>query len=194
MRKLPGLLFLALLPGLLAAQAPAGKQQDKQTPAFFGACSNLACEIEHDWSRNNVVLYGLANAVPEDKYSFKPTPAQQTFGERVLHAAQINLLLLQGLGAKTPAPTIDMQDSSKKAAMAALERVGFYGVAVIQELGDQGLEARIDAPGPTSFFMGPKVSRQRILSFLMAHSQDTYGQLVVYARLCGVTPPASRMP
>jgi len=87
-----------------------------------------------------------------------------------------------------------MQDASKKSAMAAVERVGAYGVAVIQELGDQGLQARIDAPGPTSFFMGPKVSRQRLISFLMAHSQDTYGQLVVYARLCGVTPPASRMP
>ena len=42
--------------------------------------------------------------------------------------------------------------------------------------------------------MGPKVSRQRVLYFLMTHSQDAYGQLVVYARLNAITPPASRQP
>jgi hypothetical protein len=78
--------------------------------------------------------------------------------------------------------------------MAAVQRVGEYGVAVIRELGEQGLVARIDSPGPMGFFMGPKLSRQRVLYFLMMHSQDTYGQLVVYARLNGVTPPASRLP
>jgi hypothetical protein len=78
--------------------------------------------------------------------------------------------------------------------MAALQRVGEYGVAVIKELGEQGLAARIDSPGPMAFFMGPHLSRLRDLYFLMTHSQDTYGQLVVYARLNGITPPASRQP
>ena len=160
----------------------------------MGPCSNLACEMENDWSRNNVMVYGLANAMPEDKYSYKPTPAQQTFGERVMHVAQINVLLLQALGAKAPAPAIDFNATSKGPAMAALQRVGEYGVAVIKEFGDQGLQVRIDSPGPMGWFMGPKVSRQRVLYFLMAHSQDTYGQLVVYARLNGIVPPASQLP
>lgn len=157
-------------------------------------CANLVCEVQNDWSRNNVMLYGLANAMPADKFDFKPTPAQQSFGERVLHAAQVNLMLLQGLGAKTPAPSIDMKATSKSASMDALQRVGEYGTAVIKELGEQGLLARIDAPGPTKFFMGPQLSRLRVIYFLMTHSQDTYGQLVVYARLNGITPPASRQP
>lgn len=160
----------------------------------MGPCANLLCEIENDWSRNNAMLYGLANALPEDKFSYKPTPPQQSFGERVLHVAQVNLLLLQALGAKTPAPSIDMNATSKAASMAALQRVGQYGVAVIKELGEQGLQARIDSPGPVQFFLGPQVSRQRILYFLMTHSQDTYGQLAVYARLNGVIPPLSRQP
>lgn len=185
------LFFLLAL--LASAQTPAPKA-DQKAPAFMGPCSNPACEIENDWSRNNVMIYGLANAMPADKYGYKPTPAQQSFGERVLHAAQVNLMLLQALGARTPAPTIGADATSKAASMAALQRVGEYGVAVIRELGDQGLAARIDSPGPMSWFMGPKVSRQRILYFLMTHSQDTYGQLVVYARLNGVIPPASQQP
>ena len=78
--------------------------------------------------------------------------------------------------------------------MAALQSVGEYGGAVIKEFGEQGLLARIDSPGPLGWFMGPQISRQRALYFLMTHSQDTYGQLVVYARLNGIIPPASRQP
>src|SRR6516162_3905553 len=117
--KIP--LALSLCASFLNAQSPAAKQQEKQAPAFMGPCSNLACEMENDWSRNNVMVYGLANAMPEDKYSYKPTPAQQTFGERVMHVAQINVLLLQALGAKAPAPAIDFNATSKGPAMAALQ-------------------------------------------------------------------------
>jgi hypothetical protein len=189
-KVLPGFLLFAFL---LSAQTPPAKPQ-QQPPAFMGPCANLVCEIENDWSRNNVLIYGLAGAMPEDKFNYKPTPAQQSFGERVLHAAQINLMLLQALGAKAPAPAIDANATSKAASMAALQRVGEYGLAVIGEFGERGLAARIDSPGPMAFFMGPQVSRQRVLYFLMTHSQDTYGQLVVYARLNGITPPASRQP
>lgn len=188
------LLMFLLFASFLNAQTPAAEQQPKQVPAFMSPCANLVCEVENDWSRNNVMLYGLANSMPEDKFLYKPTPAQQTFGERVLHVAQVNLMLLQALGAKTPMPVIDMNAISKAASMDALQRVGGYGIAVIKELGEQGLLARIDSPGPVGWFMGPQVSRQRVLYFLMTHSQDTYGQLVVYARMNGITPPASRQP
>jgi uncharacterized damage-inducible protein DinB len=188
------LLLSLLFASLLNAQTPAAKREPKLTPAFMGPCSNLVCEVENDWSRNNVMLYGLANAMPEDKFEYKPTPAQQSFGERVLHVAQVNLMLLQSLDAKTPAPSIDRNAISKAASMNALQRVGEYGVAVIKEFGERGLQARIDSPGPMGWFMGPQVSRQRVLYFLMAHSQDTYGQLAVYARMNGITPPASREP
>src|SRR5712671_1242165 len=109
--------LVPLLASVLFAQS-TGKQQGKQAPEFLGPCSNLVCEIEHDWSRNNVLIYGLANAMPEEKFGFKPTPAQQSFGERVLHAAEVNLMLLQALGAKTPAPSTDLKVTSKAATMA----------------------------------------------------------------------------
>ena len=50
----------------------------------MGPCANPVCEIENDWSRNNFMISGLADAMPEDKFNYKPTPAQQSFGERVL--------------------------------------------------------------------------------------------------------------
>jgi len=150
--------------------------------------------MENDWSRNNAMFNGLAGVMPPEKFTFKPTEAQQTFGERVMHVAQVNLMILQGLGAKAPAPKIDMNATSKTDSMAALQKVGDYGVAVIRELGAQGLTARIDSPQVMAWFMGPNMSRQRALYFLMMHTQDTYGQLVVYLRLNGIVPPLSRQP
>ena|SRR5215471_2493943 len=182
------LLVVMTIAGWSAAQAQQPAAQSP--PSFMGPCSTLSCEIQNDWTRNNVLVYGLANAMPEDKYGFKPVPEEQTFGERVLHVAQINVALLQGLGAKTPPPMIDPKATSKAGAMAALQKVGEYGIAVIKEFSEQQLMARVASPP----FMGPMSTRQRILYFLMMHSQDTYGQLVVYARLNGITPPASRQP
>lgn len=175
----------------LAAQAQAPPPRAVRTPpSFMGPCSTLSCEVENDWTRNNVLMALLAGAMPEDKYGFKPVPEEQTFGERVLHVAQVNVGILQGLGAKAPAPTIDPKATSKAEAIAALQKAGEYGSAVIKEFGDQGLSMRVASPP----FMGPMSTRQRMLYFLMTHSQDTYGQLVVYLRLNGITPPASRQP
>lgn len=173
------------------AQAPPpSAPAARAVPSFMGPCSNLSCEIQNDWARNNALASLAAGAMPEDKYGFKPVPEEQTFGERVLHIAQVNVMLLQGLGAKTPAPAIDPKATSKAAAMAALQKTGDYGTAVIREFSEQQLMERVASP----FFMGPMSTRQRILYFLMMHSQDTYGQLVVYLRLNGITPPASRQP
>jgi len=189
MLHIRNLVVLTMITGwsVAPAQQPPVAQA---APSWMGPCSNLSCEIENDWTRNNVMIYGLANAMPAEKFGFKPVAEEQTFGERVLHVAQVNVSLLQGLGAKTPAPTIDPKATSKAEAMAAVQKVGDYGIAVIKEFSDQQLTARVESP----WFMGPMASRQRILYFLMMHTQDTYGQLVVYLRLNGIVPPASRQP
>ena len=180
---------LMLIGGMSVAQAQQPPSAQK-LPSFMGACSTLSCEIQNDWSRNNYLVNSVAGAMPEDKYGFKPVPEEQSFGERVLHVAQVNVSLLPGLGGKTPAPALDPKATSKTAAMAALQKAGEYGIAVIKEFSDQQLTERVASP----WFMGPMSTRQRILYFLMMHSQDTYGQLVVYLRLNGITPPASRQP
>jgi uncharacterized damage-inducible protein DinB len=181
--------LLVAFTAVAMAQAPKGPVPQPAL-SFMGPCSTLVCEVENDWTRNNMMLLGLAREMPEDKYTFKPTPAQQSFGERVLHVAQVNAQILETLGAKAKAPVVDPKATSKAESMAALQKVGDYGVAVIKEFGDQGLAVRVASPP----FMGPMSTRQRLLYFLMTHSQDTYGQLVVYLRLNGIVPPLSRQP
>jgi len=151
------------------------------------ACENLACDIALDWTRSAQLLTTMVDAMPADKFNFKPTDAQQTFAERVVHIATTDLRLLGALGAKTPPPTINAKATSKADALAALKASFAWGEAVIKEFNDAQLVERIMPPA----FLGPSASRARVIYYSLQHTQDIYGQLVVYLRLNGVTPPAS---
>ena len=107
-----------------------------------------------------------------------------------MHVAGIDVKLLSTIGGKTPAPMVNTKATSKADIIAALRQVNDYGAAVIKEFNDQQLAERV-ASLP---FMGPTASRLRVINFSMSHSQDIYGQLVVYLRLSGITPPASNRP
>jgi uncharacterized damage-inducible protein DinB len=178
-------LLLVLSAALTPAQIPS---------ALTAPCSTLACDVQTDWLRNNGMVYVSADAMPEDKFGSKPTPAQQAFGERVLHVAEINVMLLSALGAKTPVPKLDFKATKKAEILAVLRSAGEYGTAVLKEFSEAQLTERIKSPPIMVPFMGPEQSRLRIIYFSMQHTQDTYGQLVVYLRVSGVLPPLSRLP
>jgi len=153
-------------------------------------CTTVACDVQGDWGRSYGLLIGVAEAMPEDKYAAKPTPAQESFGQRLMHVAGIDVKLMSTLGGKTPVPMVNLEAKSKADIVAALRQVSDYGTAVLKEFNDTQLAERV-ASLP---FMGPTASRLRVIYFSMTHSQDIYGQLVVYLRLNGITPPASNRP
>jgi uncharacterized damage-inducible protein DinB len=154
------------------------------------ACTTVACDLQADWAGNTDGLMGIANAMPEAEYGSKPTPAQQSFAERLMHVVTIDVKLLSTLGGKTPAPNINAKASTKAEVLAAMKEWSAYGAAVLKEFNDQQLSERV-----TSLpFLGPTASRTRVAYFAIAHAQDIYGQLAVYLRVKGVTPPRSNRP
>ena len=54
----------------------------------FGA--SLAADLQNTWAQQKSMLTRTVEAMPEESFSFKPTPAQRTFGEQVLHIAGAN--------------------------------------------------------------------------------------------------------
>jgi len=181
---------LVMVMGAIAVLAAVPNVQAQGRGGGAPACTTVACDVVGDWGRTYALLIGEAEAMPEDKYGFKPTPPQQSFAERLMHVAGIDLKLVSTLGGKTAAPNVNLQAKSKAEIVAALRQVNDYGAAVLKEFNDQQLAERV-ASLP---FMGPTASRLRIIYFAMSHSQDIYGQLVVYLRLSGITPPASNRP
>jgi uncharacterized damage-inducible protein DinB len=177
---------LAVVVGAAAAAASAEPAQGRGRGAA-PACATVACDVQGDWERTKTLILGIVNAMPDDKFGFKPTPAQGTFAERAIHIAQIDLALLGTIGAKTPAPMINAKATSKADVVAALQASYDYGTAVIKEFNDQQLVERVSSMP----FLGPTASRLKVIYFSMQHTEDIYGQLVVYLRLNGITPPAS---
>lgn len=185
-RALTAVGFICVVATATAAPAQQGRGGGRGPAA--PAITSLSGDIQADWTRTRGLITGIVEAMPDDKFSFKPTPAQQTFAERVLHVATTDLFILPTLGGKTPPPMINAKAATKAELLAALKQTFDYGDAVIKEFTDQQWVERVAGPA----FMGPSASRARIIYFDMQHSEDMYGQFVVYVRLNGVTPPASR--
>ena len=152
--------------------------------------TSLSGDVTEDWQSQKDLIINAANAMPEDKFTYKSTPAQRDFAAQVMHIVGANRMLLGTLGGKTPAPAINMKATSKADVMIALRQVYDYGEAVVKEFSDAQLVERITPPS----FMGPQASRVRVIYAALSHTNDIYGQIVVYLRLNGITPPASVRP
>jgi len=142
------------------------------------------------WNDIGRKLIAMAEDFPEDKYDFKPNPAQRSFAEQLLHAAGANYYFINPvMGQKPPAEEDMKRDKFKtKAEIVAFVKKSFAdGAAAIQSKGDKGLSATIVDP-----FAHQQV---RILDYaygFIEHCGEHYGQLVVYYRTAGLVPPESR--
>jgi uncharacterized damage-inducible protein DinB len=151
--------------------------------------ASLKAELLRDWQEMKTTMRALAEAMPEDRYTYKSTPPQRDFGQQVLHIANANVQNLRFLGGKAAAPTINRMATRKAEIIQQMDASFDYGAAVINEFDDATLMQIVQ----TNAFLGPS-SRARVVWFLLGHTWDIYGQMVVYLRLNGGTPPASIRP
>ena len=169
MRKVR-LLLLAIV-GLLAAQ---GMQ----------AADPISDELRRQWeaSRNQIIT--LAEAIPEGKYDYKPTPEVRSFREQLQHLVGENFMFM-GLVAGEKASGAPNPESLKSRAeiMKALEESYAYGVKVLAGLNDQ------KATETVAGFRGQQTLRMGIVIANMKDNHEHYGNLVTYIRLNGITPP-----
>lgn len=149
---------------------------------------SLKAELLNDWGGLKETMHKIAAEMPADKYGFKATPAQETFGQRTVHVAATNVYFLSLLDGTAAKPTIDAKLTSKDAALKALDDSFDYGTAILKQQTDETLLQLVASPPK---FMGPS-SRARVIVFLTGHTWDIYGQLAVYLRLNGLVPPASQ--
>ena len=179
------LMVLLILTGCGGGTPPA----PQQAPAAPAPNSQVLTQLRSDWQAQKDMMMKIADAMPEDKFSYRSTPPQRNYGEQIMHVASANVDLLKVLGGSAAAPAFTAESAKTKAdILKALGDSYDYGTALLNELSETTvLEPVKDAPS----FLGPS-SRARILWTLLAHSMDIYGQMAVYLRLNGIVPPASR--
>ncbi len=143
-----------------------------------------------DWNSQRDLMMKIANAMPEDKFGYRATPAERTWGEQILHVAQANVNQMGRLGPKATPPVVNMKATSRTEILKALADSFDFGTAALKEQTDQTMVQQAET---TQFdrFMGPS-TKARVVYYVIGHTWDIYGQMVVYLRLNGLVPPASQ--
>jgi uncharacterized damage-inducible protein DinB len=141
-------------------------------------------------------IVGLAEAMPAEKYNFAPSTGDfkgvRTFAQQMSHIATVNYEVAAGvLGEKLAIETGTNENgsvalSTKEAIVKYLKDSFAYAHKAANSLTAAGYTEQVTSP------FGGMSSRASLISVPVWHSFDHYGQAVVYARMNGVIPPASR--
>lgn len=176
---------LALVAALVGA-APASQMVVAQTPAA-PAAATLVGDLLKDWEAQKDTMMKLGDAMPPEKFSYKPTQELRTYAEQLMHVATSNVGLMRLLDPKATAPTLDAKASAKADVLKALGDSFDFGTSILKAQTNATLQETVQGPR----FLGPS-TRARVVYRTMAHTWDEYGAMTVYLRLNGIVPPASR--
>ena len=186
MRKSPFLAAALLAAAIVPMPARA---QDKKEPAVKPADSPSKVLLD-SWNDIGRKLIAMAEDFPEDKYDFKPTAAQRTFADQLLHAAGANYFFIDPAMGK-PMPKVEdpkRTDYKTKADIVAFVKKSFAdGAALIKSKGDKGMSDLLVDP-----FAHQQIRVSDMAYGFIEHSGEHYGQLAVYYRVAGLVPPESR--
>jgi hypothetical protein len=160
-------------------------------PRFVAAqTAPVAQAFRDNASQEAKNLVAAAELMPADKYSYKPTPAQMTFGAVVEHLAGGNDYFCGLLGgAKPPTRTKVEATASKEALVARLKETFTFCDEALAKLDDSKLSEMI-----TLSFMPKPVTRAAVMTITTADWADHYSQSAIYLRLNGVLPPTAKKP
>lgn len=162
MQRAAFVIFAASLAGLLYAQDPITEAKQQYTSV-----------------KNN--LLKAAEKMPEDAYGFKPTDAQQNFGQRIMHVAgQIRTC---GMIAGKPG-SIDNSKTAKADIVSALKASFDACDAAWDAMNETTAHELIAGRGGQRSKIGTLIGNTN-------HDSEMYGYISVYMRLKGVVPPSS---
>jgi uncharacterized damage-inducible protein DinB len=157
---------------LVAAVATARAQQPPQP-------QNTRDVLLASWTGIGDKVVRLAEEFPENKYDFKPADGVRTFADTLRHVAFWNQFVAKAARGEKPDGTQNELPKAQYATKAAIV------AALKASLADATAELKKFPASPEPKGVGLVVS-------FVGHSSEHYGQLVVYYRLNGLVPPASR--
>ena len=131
------------------------------------------------WTQIGDKIVKMAEEFPEDKYEFKPVAGVRTFADNLRHVAFWNTYVAKTMKSEKVDPKINELPKAEYATKASIVK------ALKSSLDDASEQLKKAEPAPSAKVLSLWVS-------FIEHSGEHYGQLVVYFRLNGIVPPASR--
>lgn len=177
MRKLLCVAFVFAFVLSIAASA-----QDDKNP--------VTDTVKHQLERVSKNILGAAEEMPADKYSYKPTEQQMTFGHLMGHIAEANRFFCSKLS-DASAPTPDEKDEGKpnesKDKLVADLKASFDSCSTALAKMDDSKLAQ-----PVTLFGGRKSNKAGALIGLSNNWADHYSAAAMYLRLNGLLPPSAQ--
>ena len=174
----------AVLPVALAAQAATSTTAERA--ASSNPVSDALRQMEQRFAR---ILVAAAEAMPADKYNYRPTPAQMSFAQIQVHLANEGNDLLCGKVAGVTAParaTAADTTLGKDALVARLRETFQFCEQAFAKLDDSQLSKPIQLFGPNPFSMAAA------MFITVGDWADHYSQEANYLRLNGILPPTAQ--
>jgi uncharacterized damage-inducible protein DinB len=159
-------------------------------PRSGAAQANPVSDAFRDYAKQSATnLIAAAEEFPADKYSYKPTAAQMSVGDILVHLIQGNDYLCGSIGgAKAPTRTKIAVTDTKDALIARLRETFTFCDQALASVNDATLGEQLP------FFGGRKMSRAAVMTLTTGDWADHYSQYANYLRLNGMLPPTAKKP
>jgi uncharacterized damage-inducible protein DinB len=174
MKKALLLLLLVSLPSarpLAAQKAPEGIWQG----------------YDGEWLHVSQQLIALAEATPEEKFSWRPAPGVRSTSEVYMHIVEANFYLLSVTGPKMPA---DLKEGIEKSVTAKADVIKWLKGS-LEAVKEAHLAATTKDLRRKVHIADRDATVDGMYLRIIVHANEHMGQLIAYARMSGVVPPWS---
>ena len=187
-------LVAALLPSLsvaqqattVAAAAPAVPATASMPAPVKSDSAPVASAFRDNFKQISRNLIDAGDEMPANKYSYKPTKAQMSFGKIMVHLAEGNDYLCGAIGGvKAPERTKVKETDSKPVLVARLKETFEFCDQALASLDDSKLAEQLPMFGQT-------MSRAGVIIITTGDWADHYSQEAIYLRLNGLLPPTAK--
>lgn len=169
---------------LLALLIGGGSLRGQQDPY-----EGLWQGFDGEWTHVSKQLMALAEAIPPEKYSWRPAPGVRSTAEVINHITIANFYLLQFTGPKAPAELkpaeMDRKVTAKADVIAWLKRSQEAVRTAHTAISAAELQRKVKV-------MNRDATVDGMYLRIIVHANEHMGQLVAYARMNGIVPPWSK--
>lgn len=167
---------LLLLSGVAFAASPQAKEPASNTNPVTSALR----QMEQRFAKN---IAGAAETMPAEKYSYKPTADQMTFGHLMTHVAEANNNFCAAIGGQSPAKVDESSDKDK--LVTAVKDSFSFCEQVLAKADDTNL-------GQSVTLFKQDTTRGAAMLRLATSWGDHYGAAAMYLRLNNLLPPTAK--
>jgi uncharacterized damage-inducible protein DinB len=161
--------------------AQAVQSTDKTAPSY-----DMKAQAALDLDGVNKKFLSLAEALPQDKYNWRPSSDSRSFAEVFLHVAGERYFILGLMGAAPPpgfdGKTFEKSTTDKAKIVEELNKSWDYTQKTIQGMANSDYAKLLPK-------LGPDANEGDVIYILVADAHEHLGQLVAYARVNGIVPP-----